>query len=66
MTSNNYFLTVGALLTLAAATEAQTTEQDHLRDNVLAQLRWRELGPVQSGGRIVDIAVGSGTRPTTV
>ncbi len=57
MTSNNYFLTVGALLTLAAATEAQTTEQDHLRDNVLAQLRWRELGPVQSGGRIVDIAV---------
>ena len=57
MTSTKIILTVGALLGLAAASNAQTTDQDHLRDNVLAQMRWRELGPVQSGGRIVDIAV---------
>ncbi|HEB52171.1 MAG TPA: glycosyl hydrolase [bacterium] len=45
------------LLAASALLPAQTTDRDHLRDNVLAQLRWRELGPVQSGGRIVDIAV---------
>ncbi len=36
---------------------AQTSDQDHQRTNVFGQLRWRELGPVASGGRIVDIAV---------
>jgi photosystem II stability/assembly factor-like uncharacterized protein len=36
---------------------AQSFDREHLEHNVLAQLRWRELGPVQSGGRIVDIAV---------
>jgi len=56
--------TTGALLCLPTTTRAQTTAQDHLRDNVLAQLQWRELGPVQSGGRIVDIAVHP-TRPQT-
>lgn len=51
------FAALGSLLTLTANATAQTSDQDHLRDNVLAQLKWRELGPVQSGGRIVDIAV---------
>jgi len=57
MTSKNQLLTCGLTLALVTTASAQTTEQDHLRDNVLAQLKWRELGPVQSGGRIVDIAV---------
>lgn len=42
---------------LLAVLPAQTSDQDHARDNVFGQLRWRELGPVMSGGRIVDIAV---------
>jgi photosystem II stability/assembly factor-like uncharacterized protein len=46
-----------ALFALGGALLAQTSDQQHARDNVFAQPRWRELGPVQSGGRIVDIAV---------
>lgn len=41
----------------AAPLIAQTSDHDHVRDNVFAQLRWRELGPVCTGGRIVDVAV---------
>lgn len=48
-------LPVLALVCSTAA--AQTGEHEHAATNVFAQLRWRELGPVQSGGRIVDIAV---------
>ncbi|HZN40253.1 MAG TPA: glycosyl hydrolase [Planctomycetota bacterium] len=40
-----------------AALLAQTSDQDHAALNVFAQPRWRELGPVTSGGRISDIAV---------
>lgn len=62
MTTTRLSLALAAVVTVTAALHAQTTDQDHLRDNVLAQLKWRELGPVQSGGRIVDIAVHP-TRP---
>ncbi|MFK7742721.1 MAG: WD40/YVTN/BNR-like repeat-containing protein [Planctomycetota bacterium] len=50
-------LTLTATAVLGGHAIAQTSDQDHLRDNIIGQLRWRELGPVQSGGRIVDIAV---------
>ena len=42
---------------LAAVLPAQASDQDHAKDNVFGQMHWRELGPVMSGGRIVDIAV---------
>lgn len=45
------------LFASAQAAFAQAGEREHLRDNVLAQLAWKELGPVQSGGRVVDLAV---------
>ena len=57
MTTTKLSVALGALVSLTATLQAQTTDQDHLRDNVLAHLKWRELGPVQSGGRIIDIAV---------
>lgn len=44
-------------LALSLAATAQTHDRDHLADNVFGQLKWKELGPVTSGGRIVDIAV---------
>jgi hypothetical protein len=50
-------LRAGALLVLAAAAVAQTDDREHARSNVFAQMKWRELGPVMSGGRIVDLAV---------
>ncbi|MBM4063199.1 MAG: glycosyl hydrolase, partial [Planctomycetes bacterium] len=56
---------IPVLVCLAAfvpATLAQTPDSDHARDNVWAQLRWKELGPVNFGGRIVDLAVHP-TRP---
>ncbi len=53
---------LGVAAAVAVSLPAQASEQDHLRDNIIAQLKWRELGPVQSGGRIVDIAVHP-TRP---
>ena len=43
--------------TPVAGLHAQTSDQDHAAWNVFAQPRWRELGPVTSGGRITDIAV---------
>ena len=43
--------------TPVATLSAQTSDQDHMALNVFAQPRWRELGPVTSGGRISDIAV---------
>ena len=46
-----------ALLGVTSLLPGQASDQDHVRDNVFGQLRWRELGPVMSGGRIVDIAV---------
>jgi photosystem II stability/assembly factor-like uncharacterized protein len=56
-------LRVAGLLPLfAAAVAAQATDQEHARANVFAQMKWRELGPVMSGGRVVDIAVHP-TRP---
>jgi len=39
------------------ALPSQTHDRDHIADNVLGQMKWHELGPVTSGGRIVDIAV---------
>lgn len=48
---------VSLLPLLAAAVAAQATDHEHARANVFAQMKWRELGPVMSGGRIVDIAV---------
>jgi hypothetical protein len=49
---------LAAAATAAVATlPAQTNDHDHARDNVFGKLVWRELGPVASGGRIVDIAV---------
>jgi photosystem II stability/assembly factor-like uncharacterized protein len=45
------------VIAIAASARAQTSDQDHARHNVFAQPKWRELGPVTSGGRIVDIAV---------
>ena len=47
----------GLVLAFAAVAQSGPSDQDHTRDNVFGQLRWRELGPVQSGGRITDIAV---------
>lgn len=41
----------------AASLLAQTPDVDHARDNVFRQIPWKELGPVNSGGRIVDLAV---------
>src|SRR5262249_23705420 len=46
-----------AALAPAGRLAAQSSDQDHLQKNVFAQLRWQELGPVATGGRIVDIAV---------
>ena len=57
MQRNQHLALSTTLSLLCAAAAAQTTDQDHLRTNVLAQLPWKELGPVQSGGRIVDVAV---------
>jgi photosystem II stability/assembly factor-like uncharacterized protein len=41
----------------ATARTAVAQDPEHLQHNVFAQLRWRELGPVQSGGRFTAIAV---------
>ena len=54
--------TIAAFSTLLAtalitALPAQTSDQEHAAKNVFGQLPWRELGPVQSGGRIVDLEV---------
>ena len=62
---NPHFTNRTALLGLATlctavltpSLSAQTTDRDHLADNVFGQMSWKELGPVSSGGRIVDIAV---------
>ncbi len=67
MNTNPTVLTAAFALLLAfpampSLLRAQASEQDHQKDNVFSQLRWRELGPVMSGGRIVDIAVHP-TRP---
>ncbi len=50
-------LAAGWLCALQASLSAQASDHDHAADNVFLQLRWRELGPVASGGRIVDFAV---------
>jgi photosystem II stability/assembly factor-like uncharacterized protein len=55
--SGRLLTAAAAALALASAMRAQTTDRDHLAQNVFAQLPWRELGPVTSGGRIVDLAV---------
>ena len=61
MTRNDSSSSFAAAAVAAALTagllSAQTTDRDHLRTNVLAQMPWQQLGPVQSGGRVVDIAV---------
>jgi photosystem II stability/assembly factor-like uncharacterized protein len=67
MNTNTISFAFCALVALGQASfscgaRAQTNDQDHLRENILKQLQWHELGPVQSGGRIVDIAVHP-TRP---
>ncbi|MCA8966528.1 MAG: glycosyl hydrolase, partial [Planctomycetes bacterium] len=46
-----------ALSSFGAHLAAQTSDHDHAQFNVFAQLPWQELGPVASGGRIVDFAV---------
>lgn len=57
MNQSKHLVPFAAAALLANLATAQTTDQEHLRSNVLAQMAWKELGPVQSGGRIVDIAV---------
>ena len=57
MNITEHFVTVAALTCLLGTAGAQTSDQDHLRANVLAQMPWKQLGPIQSGGRVVDIAV---------
>lgn len=47
----------GALAVIPGRAAAQASEQEHLQQNVFAQMHWQELGPVAFGGRIVDIAV---------
>ncbi|MCA8948334.1 MAG: hypothetical protein KDE27_02460, partial [Planctomycetes bacterium] len=54
---NSHTLLPGSAALLAIALPCQVAEQDHLADNVFKQPQWRELGPVTSGGRIVDLAV---------
>ncbi|MFM1871224.1 MAG: hypothetical protein RL398_646 [Planctomycetota bacterium] len=55
----------GALAFLVAAPlAAQTSDFEHARSNVFGQMPWRELGPVLTGGRIVDIAVHPTQRST--
>ncbi|GDY03580.1 hypothetical protein LBMAG49_29090 [Planctomycetota bacterium] len=46
-----------AALYAAFPLAAQATDQEHLQKNVFAQMRWQELGPVATGGRIVDLVV---------
>ncbi|MBL8752360.1 MAG: hypothetical protein JNK15_03585, partial [Planctomycetes bacterium] len=53
----NATFVVTAFLSTALLAQQPDAEVDHLRDSVFGQLRWRELGPVQSGGRVVDLAV---------
>ncbi|MCA3010693.1 MAG: hypothetical protein INH34_20130 [Phycisphaerales bacterium] len=62
MIRNSHRRAVCLLPLLAAAVAAQATDQEHVRANVMAQLKWQELGPVMSGGRVVDLAVHP-TRP---
>ena len=57
MNITEHFVTVAALTCLLGTAGAQTSDQDHLRANILAQMPWKQLGPIQSGGRVVDIAV---------
>ena len=57
MNQNLHLISLLALTCSASLARAQTSDQEHLRTNVLAQMPWKQLGPVQSGGRIVDIAV---------
>jgi photosystem II stability/assembly factor-like uncharacterized protein len=49
--------TFAALLLPGFAMRAQTSDHDHAQDNVFGQMPWKELGPVNSGGRITDLAV---------
>lgn len=46
-----------AFLVPMSGVRAQTSDRDHAQDNVFGQMPWKELGPVSSGGRIVDLAV---------
>jgi photosystem II stability/assembly factor-like uncharacterized protein len=57
-----FFVVCALTAAIPTSAFAQTSDQDHARDHVFAVPRWRELGPVQSGGRIVDLAVHP-TRP---
>lgn len=57
-------LTAGLLLPFCPVLLAQTSDLDHAAANVCQQIPWRELGPVSSGGRIVDIAVHPTNRAT--
>ena len=50
-------LAVLAVTSAVTALRAQTSDHEHARSNVFAQMPWQELGPVASGGRIVDFAV---------
>lgn len=52
----------GLLALMLGALPAQ--DPDFVRDEVLAQMKWRSLGPVNFGGRVVDFAVDPG-RPAT-
>ena len=57
-------LPLAALALFAAPLLAQASDQQHAADNVFGQLPWRELGPVVTGGRIVDLAVHPQRRQT--
>src|SRR5262249_10683764 len=46
-----------AAIAPAGRLAAQSSDQDHVQKNVFAQLRWQELGPVATGGPLVDIAL---------
>ncbi|MEC7724107.1 MAG: hypothetical protein VYD05_01245, partial [Planctomycetota bacterium] len=57
MTLKKHLTFIVAAVCCVSIASAQTSDRDHLRSNVLGQMQWKQLGPVQSGGRIVDIAV---------
>lgn len=61
MTTSKKLLGQSVVLSTLIATTgtltAQGGDREHLQEHVFDQMRWRELGPVTSGGRIVDVAV---------
>jgi len=49
-------LLITAVIALLSS-DLHAQEEDFLRDEVMAQMKWRSVGPVNFGGRVVDLAV---------